>query len=267
MTLNIELGIGCGSSGSTCVDLYGCPSNITPDFCIKRHDTMPSFKISVDDCDGVVDLTDENLVLEANFWSKAKLKKAIDENIDYLSFADNIGFNQVMQNDIIIMDRVRRPEHMLVIGFDEKNKLVRVQRGYNGTQSQSWEKGTSLRIFREMNASAEIQSIYEDLMQTDGTTLENQLTQTFLVFNWNSNTTCLPGCYWLEFKLLKMQNVNTLLSQNSEDISYTDISFTPSSFTPDDFGCSSGLDVVWERRFPVGGEGFLIKIIDSPTIG
>ncbi|NBW98826.1 hypothetical protein EBR03_04570, partial [bacterium] len=119
--------------------------------------------VAVEDCDGVVDLTDGNLVLEVNMWAKAKLKKSIDTEETNLSFADGIGFNQVMQNDIIIIDRVRGPEHMLVTGFDESNKLIKVQRAYNGTQAQSWNKGDSIRIFRLMDAPAEIESVFEDV--------------------------------------------------------------------------------------------------------
>jgi len=253
---NIELGIGC-SSNSSCPDNYGCPDGVAPNFCIKRHDTKPSFRVAVEDCDGVVDLTDGNLVLEVNMWAKAKLKKSIDTEETNLSFADGIGFNQVMQNDIIIIDRVRGPEHMLVTGFDESNKLIKVQRAYNGTQAQSWNKGDSIRIFRLMDAPAEIESVFEDVFQTDGTVLSNQLTETFMVFNWNANSTCLPGCYWLEFKLMKM-NYDSMINSNS-------ISFTPSSLTPEDFGCTSGSGVEWVRRFPSSAEGFLINIIDSPT--
>jgi hypothetical protein len=259
MALNVELGIGCSGSSSSCNDAYGCPQGIQPDFCIKRHDTQPSYKVSIDDCDGVIDLTDESLVLEASIWCNAKLKKNINDQIDYISFADNIGFNQVMQNDIVIMDRARGPEYMLVTGFDENNKLIRVQRGYNGTQIQSWSKGSSLRIFRAINAPAEIQSVFEDITQEDGT-ISNQLTSTFLVFNWDSATTCLPGCYWLEFKLMKMQPISFAPIVKS-DIS--NISFIP--YEPEDLGCGLGVDVEWVRRFPSQGEGFLIKINDTPT--
>ena len=256
-----ELGINC-SAGQHCSDLYGCPSNITPNICIKRHDTKPSFKVSVEDCGGALDLTNENLVLEANMWANAKLKKNILESDEYFSFADNIGFFQVMQNDIIVMDRIRMPEHMLVTGFDENNKLIRVQRAYNGTIAQFWKKGDSLRIFRLMNAPAEIELSYEDLLQADGNMLQNQLVQTSLVYNWDANSTCLPGCYWLEFKLMKMTEETAFIKSNS--ISITP-SFTPVDLNPSDFGCGYGVGVEWVRRFPSTSEGFLIKIIDSPT--
>jgi hypothetical protein len=236
----------------------GCPEGVVPAFCIKRHDTKPALKISVEDCDGVVDLTDESLVLEVNMWAKAKLKKTITAEENYLSFADGIGFNQVMQNDIIIIERTRSPEHMLVTGFDETNKLINVQRAYNGTQAQACNKGDSLRIFRLMDAPAQIESVFEDILQADGTSLSDQLVSTFMVYNWDANSTCLPGCYWLEFKLMKINNSTPLINSSS-------ISFTPSSLTPEDFGCFSGLGVEWVRRFPSSSEGFLISIIDSPT--
>lgn len=256
-----ELGISCNNS-QQCTDLYGCPSNIAPNFCIKRHDTKPPLKISIEDCGGTVDFTDETLVLEASIWANAKLKKSIDEEDDYVSFADNIGFFQVMQNDIIVMDRVRMPEHMLVTGFDENNKLIRIQRGYNGTSAQSWKKGDSLRIFRVIDAPATIESVYEDVLQADGIVNTNQLVGTFFVYEWDANSTCLPGCYWLEFKLLKISDEAPYMKSNSISVIP---SFTPSTLNPSDFGCGLESGVEWTRRFPSASEGFLIRIIDTPT--
>lgn len=42
-------------------------------------------------------------------------------------------------------------------------------------------------------------------------------------------------------------------------------SFTSPDVTPSTFGCGVGAGVDWVRRFPVDSEGFLIKIVDSPT--
>jgi hypothetical protein len=46
-----------------------------------------------------------------------------------------------MVGDIIIVDRARLLEKMLVIAFDETNKLVRVQRGYHRDHAAGLEKG------------------------------------------------------------------------------------------------------------------------------
>lgn len=192
---------GCGCA-STCPDKFGCPSDRCPDFTIKRHDTQPSFRVELSDCDGPLDL--RGLVLEVNMWAKAKLKKAITVSDDYFRLADDIGYEQIMVGDIIIMDRARLPEHMLVIGFDETNKFVQVQRGYNSTTPSSWKKGSSLKIFRVMDAPAVTETILEDIENVDGTVDENVLTQSFATYEWNAEDVCLPGCYWLEFKLLKM---------------------------------------------------------------
>lgn len=243
-----------------CSSLDGCPTNICPDFVLKRYDTKPAFKISMEDCDGVMDLSDETLIAEVNIWGKAKLKKAINDSIDYISFADNIGFNQVMVGDVILMDRVRLPEQMLVLGFDESNKLIQVQRGYRGTAPTSWEKGTPLKFFRTQNGTAEIETVLGDILQEDGTTLENQIQETYLVYNWDVKDSCTPGCFWLEFKLLKMSNIEV---QSLETIS--NITFTPSTMDVVDFGCYIGDNVEWVRRFPSNQEGFLIKINDTPT--
>lgn len=253
----------CCDRQTNCPDKFGCPPGICPDFVIKRHDTKPSFKILIEDCDGAIDLTDENLILEANIWSKAKLKTSITASDDYFALADNIGFEQIMVGDIIVFDRVRLPEHMLVLGFDEANSLVQVQRAYHGTVASAWKKGTPMRIFRNMNASAQIETVLRDVVKEDGTVLEDQISETYLVYNWDIKDTCTPGCYWIEFKLLKMLEedvgVQTLATPSN-------ISFTPSTMSATDFGCFLGAGVEWVRRFPVDGEGFLVKIANSPTM-
>lgn len=186
-----------------CPTQDGCPPGVCPDFTIRRHDTKPFFRVNVEDCDGPIDLT--GLVLEVNMWAIAKLKKSIDETATYFALADAIGFQQINVGDVIIFDRVRNPEHMLVEGFDEVNFLVLVQRGYNGTVPGVWRKGQVMRIFRILNAPAVTEMSFSDVEQVDGTTLNNQLTDSFLVYEWTGMDTCLPGCFWMEFKLLKMK--------------------------------------------------------------
>ncbi len=259
-----RIGVTCDSTVSTCIGLDGCDPSVCPDFLIKRHDTKPDLKIVVDDCDGPLDLTDETLILEVNMWAKGKLKTAITNADTFFGLADNIGFEQIMVNDIIIMERVRLPEHMLVTGFDEQNKLIRVTRGFNGTNAVAWKKGNAFKIFRALNAPATIESTLEDVLQGDGTTATDQLTETVLSYSWTANDTCLPGCYLLEFKLLKMEaemGINALMVVPST----VTPSFTPSTLTPADFGCTLGTGIEWVRRFPSNKEGFLIQINDSPT--
>src|SRR5688572_4978418 len=135
----------CGTN-SNCPSLDGCPPNQCPDLEIKRHDMLPPFKVAVEDESGPIDLT--GLVLEASMWAKAKLKRDITASDTYIQLADNIGFNQVLVNDIIIIDRIRSPEYMVVIGFDEEGKRINVSRGYNGTTPASSKKGTPIRMFR-----------------------------------------------------------------------------------------------------------------------
>jgi hypothetical protein len=266
-------GIGCGSSSvQTCPDEYGCISGKCPDFTIRRHDTKPFFKVKVEDCDGPLDLTD--LVLEATMWAKGKLKVALDQDDTVLAFADNIGFNQVMQGDVLIMDQARLPEKMLVTGFDEVNRLVHVQRGYHGTPVQNWKRGNSVKIIKFTNASSSTEMVYQDVINIDGTTTENVLTESFLVYEWHSEDTCLPGCYYLEFKLMKMLvlgiNMQTTVPSNQIPSNLLPDgvvpSFTDPDFTPSTFSCSMGTGIDWIRRFPVDKEGFYIKIVDSITI-
>jgi len=226
-----------------CPSKDGCPEGVCPDFQIKRNDTRPPFKVSVEDENGPLNLKD--LVLEANMWANAKLKSDILPTDTYIALADCIGFCQTLPGDIIVTNRVRCPEHMKVIGFDEDNKLIQVERGVNGTVADNWKRGTGLRIFRFMNAPATIEMIFDDVEQLDGTLSCDELQETFLVYEWIANDTCVPGCFWLEFKLLKM----------------ADGPVTIPSIIPI---CTSGVGVEWVRRFPQCGE-FLIRICDSPT--
>ena len=263
-----QIGVGCGGSDG-CVDEFGCVDGQCPDFTIRRHDTKPPFKVDIEDCDGPMDLTD--LVLEINMWAKGKIKTAIDETDTYFALADAIGFQQIMVGDTIIMDRIRLTERMLVTGFDESKRLVQVQRGYNGTEPQEWKKGHALRIMRSINSPAQTEMVLDDVIQTDGKTLPNQITQSFLIYEWLPNDTCLPGCYWLEFKLLKMLDDIVVPAANFVSALQTTPSMTPPSFTdpsltPDDFGCILGEGVEWVRRYPVNAEGFLIKVTNSPTM-
>ncbi len=190
-----------------------------------------------------MDLT--GLVVEANMWANAKLKKDITALDTSLALADNIGFCQIMQNDIILMERTRAPEEMRITGFDETNNLIFVERGYNGTVPQSWKRGTPMKIFRFMNAPALSEMLYDDETQVDGTVNCNVLTDSFLVYEWNVNDTCVPGCFSFEFKVIKMSDSPPVIP----------------SVTP---ACYLGVGVEWTRRFPNCGE-FLVKVCNSPT--
>lgn len=261
-------GIGCSPQPNGCPDEYGCIPGACPDFVIRRHDTKPVFKVKVEDCDGPIDLTD--LVLEATMWAKARLKVAIDENDTVIGLADNIGFNQIMVGDVIMMSQARLPEKMLVLGFDEQNRVLEVQRGYHGTPIQPWRKGASMRIIKFSNATATTEMTYQDVLELDGTVTQDVLMDSFLVYEWSASDTCLPGCYYLEFKLMKLLLLASFVSQGQIPSGLLPSgvvpSFTPASYTPSNFDCGAAPNIEWIRRFPVEGEGFLIKITDSPTI-
>jgi len=265
-------GIGCSSQPQGCPSQNGCISGVCPDFTLRRNDTKPPFKVRMEDCDGPLDLT--GLVFEASMWAKGKLKVAMDQDDTVLGLADNIGFNQIMQGDVLIMDQARLPEKMLVTGFDEVNRLVHVQRGYHGTSVQNWKKGTPVKIIKFSNATSTTEMIYQDVINIDGSTTPDVLTESFLVYEWQTNDTCLPGCYYIEFKLMKMLvvGINMQMTVPSNQIPSNLIpdgvipSFTEPSYTPSTFGCSMGTGIDWIRRFPVDKEGFYIKIVDSITV-
>lgn len=190
-------------------------------------------------------------------WANGKLKVAMSSTDSYLSLADNIGFNQVMIGDVIVVNRPRQNEHMLVTAFDEDNFYIQVQRGYHGTTAQNWKKGQSLKIIKFMNVPSTTLMNLEDVINIDGTTTPDVLNESFLVYNWQATDTCLPGCYFLEFKLMKM----------AAQVSISTMSVTPSFSNPSmvDYHCGLPVNVEWIRRFPADSEGYKIKIYDSPT--
>lgn len=252
----------CGSSNQ-CVDEFGCPesgSGVCPDFTIKRFDTLPSFEIIIKNCGEPVDLTDS--IVEVSMWANAKLKSAITTDDVYFGLADNIGFQQSLVGDIMVIgDRVRAPEQMLITGFDEQNSLIRVQRGYNGSNVFSYKKGAKLKIFRFINSIGSTESVYKDLLQLDGTTEEDVLTESRLIYDWSAQDTCVPGCFYVEFKLLKMTTVPGFA------MSLTSPSIVPSftSISAAEMGCVLGSGVESVRRFPIDKEGYLVKVINTPN--
>jgi hypothetical protein len=249
-----HIGVPC-STNVYCLDVYGCAHGLCPTFTIKRHDTQPPFRLEIKDCDGFFDLNDPLLVAEVNMWANAKFKKSVLATDTSFAVADNIGFYQCFAGDIIIVNHPRNPEHMLVTGFDEINNLIQVQRGFNNTTASPWNRGNSIRIFRTLNSPVGFSSVFTDIQREDGTIQTDVLTGSYLVYNWGPNDTCLAGCYWLEFKLLKM--LPPLVVIPPSDI--------PSVTYPMDASCSLGSGVEWVRRFPENETGFLVKIVDSPT--
>jgi hypothetical protein len=225
--LNFQTGVGCGQNSSNCQNST-CGS--ASDFCIKRGDTRPVFRVSVEDCDGVVDLTDANLVLEANMWFKAKLKSDLSSSSSTLSFADNIGFNQVNVGDVILTDRPRNSEKMVVTAIDESAKTLTVERGHDSTDAQDWPRGSLLRVFRFMDQPAQIESVFEQVSSLEGSVSE-ELVDTFMVFEFLKEHTLLPGCFLLEFSLAMMEETS----------------------------------IAWAKKIPLSSEGYVINIVDSPN--
>jgi hypothetical protein len=251
--------MACYSPTNSCLPPDGCPPGVCPDFQLRRHDTRPELRLDVADCDGPIDLT--GLVCEASMWAKGKLKKPLLAADNYLALADNVGFEQASVGDIMVVSRSRAPEQMLVTGFDETNRLIQVQRGYNGSPVGDHRRGTAVRIFRVLNAVAATEMVRESIPQTDGTTLDNVLTRSTLVYEWQPGDTCLAGCFWFEFKVLKMA-ASMAMGMADGGIS-APISFV--SYTPSVLGCGIGDGVEWVQRYPTAGEGLLVRIIDSPT--
>lgn len=223
----------------------GCSPNVCSfDFEIKRFDTLPVFKYKLEDENGdAVDLT--GLVVEASMWINVVLKRAITAEDTELQFANCVGFEQLLVGDLLVIDRTRSPENMLITGFDEENKIVYVERGVNGTNPSDYKKNTKMKGFRFRDSPGSIEMIYGSIMQLDGTYLCDQLLESYLVYNFSVENSCAPGCFCFEFKLLTL------------DAS----SITIPSVIPE---CFLGVGVIQMQKFPACGS-FSVKVCDSPT--
>jgi hypothetical protein len=209
-------------------------------------------------------------------WADAKIRWPIQKDSTELALADNIGYDQILVGDIIVVDRVRSTEYMLVVGFDEGNRLVKVSRGYNASVPSAWPKGQRIKIFRVMNGQAEIELHRDDIRKEDGTLDKNRLVDSYLVYEWTPNSTCVPGCYWLEFKLLKMGDIIvdeaptispafTISHARIPSSINTISSISGISNISNINNCYMGTGVKWVRRFPVNKPGFLIRVTDTLT--
>ena len=242
----------CNFNSSSCVDPTStlCSDNqLCYDFIIKRHDTVPEFKVEIEDCGDPFNLTD--LIAEASMWSESKLKANITESQTTIQFADNVGFEQILVGTIIQAGLGRNFERMVVTGFDESSKTIQVSRGEAGTTPFAWKKATNLRLIRFLSKPAVTEMVYENIEQPDGSVKENVLTHSFLIYQWKPEDTCLAGCFFFEFKLLKML--------------YLGDSIVVPSVIPSYNPCDIGEGVEWVRRFPVNKSGFVIQIFNSPT--
>lgn len=216
----------CGGRAA-CLPSDGCPPGVCPDLTIRRHDTMPEFKVSVhpQDLDGVA--------VEASMWMKSKFARAVGVGDTELFLAGNLGFNQLAVGDMIVVDRPRSAEQMLVTGFDEDALSVLVERGYNNTTPAAYKKGVGFRGFRVLNAVGSTEMVRQDILRVDGTTDEQVLVESSVIYGWSAADTAMPGCFLLELKLI---------------------------------GLDSDANVLWTRRYPDDGrEGYLIRVTDSPT--
>jgi hypothetical protein len=213
-------------------------------------------------------------------WAKAKLKTSVAKTDIYFQLADNVGFGQCLAGDIIVVGgNPRTPEQMFVIGFDETQNLIEVQRGHNGTMPFSYKRGTPLKLFRVLNSNGSTEMALTDVEQEGGATETDVITQSKLIYDWQPQDTCLPGCYYLELKLLKMVAGTTgsaisLSSPHVSSLSYSHVLSYPtlSGIVPSvDFpnfstlGCGPIPNVEWVRRFPADKEGYLVEIVNSPT--
>ena len=229
-------------------DCHGIPITCA-DFTIKRHDTRPVFKVDITDCDAPIDLTD--LVVEVSMWTNSKLKTTLTTLTSTISFADNIGFEQINLDTIIQVGEGRAFERMLIQSIDEEAKTVSVLRGQMNTNVYNWKKGTSIKLLRFLNNPGIGELEYSNVEQLDGTVINNQLVRSTLIYEWLPGDTCMAGKYFLEFKLLSI-----LLTTPTP---------TPSEATTVNYHCDLGTNVEWARRFPNNKAGFVIEVFDSPT--
>ena len=232
----------------------GCNTAIAemPIYVVKQHSNYPPFKVDVTDCNQEpYDVKD--LVVEAAMWTNAKLKTALTASDIYIKFADNIGYDSVGPNSILHVSNGRDFERMTIVGFDDVNKAIQVNRGACDTVARPWTKGTPIKILRFFNSPASSELVYYDRENIDGTKTKNVLQRSTLIYDWKPEDVCFVGKYYFEFKVLKMNLLTNLDDFNI--ISKNDINYH----------CELGVGVEWARRFPNDKEGFVIEVTASPT--
>lgn len=206
------------SCEDSCSPSDSCPIGVNPDFVIKRFDTNPALRVELADCDGPMDVSDPDLAVEVNMWTKSKLKKNITNSDTTLQFADNIAFDQILIGDTIYIDHARSPEYMQISGINEDTKVITVSRGVNSSAPMSWKKGTSVYIYRIISGIGSIETVSQDVISITGSIDKNQLVGSNLIYNWSKNDTLTAGCYWLEFKLMKTIPQNSTIFSNFDSV-------------------------------------------------
>jgi hypothetical protein len=194
----------CINPNTTRYNCYGQPVNC-PQFTIKQHDTRPSFKVEVTDCNAPIDLA--NLVIEASMWSNAKLKCNLTPDTTVIQFADNVGFQQLNYDTIIQVGDGRLFERMLIDQINDVESTITVFRGQMGTIAVPWKRGTQVKILRFLNNPAVGELVYGNIDQPDGTIINDALVASLLIYDWKPADTCMAGLYFLEFKIMKMTDV------------------------------------------------------------
>jgi hypothetical protein len=247
-------GEACDKQGKCYGSMPSCP-----DFIIKQHDNRPKFCVDITDCDAPVDLND--LVVEASMWCNAKLKININSDTNTISFADNIGFEQINYDTIIQIGNGRLFERMLVKQINDMDNTVTVLRRQLDTGSYSWKKGTSIKLIRFLNNSAVGEMEYQDVEQLDGNVVKDQLVRSTLCYEWKDIDTCMCGKYFFEFKILKVDV--TAASNYFSGSNFTSV-ISGSNLLPN-YHCDNGSLIEWVRRYPNDREGFLIQVLGSPT--
>jgi hypothetical protein len=198
---------------NSCIRTYGgvnpCNGGSVPqpDFTIKQHDTRPSFKAEITDCDAPIDLAE--LVIEASMWANAKLKCNISADETKIQFADNIGFQQLNYDTIIQVGEGRLFERMLIDQINDVDSTVTVFRGQMDTGSYPWKKGTPVKLMRFLNNPARGELVYGNIDQPDGTIINDVLVTSLLMYDWLPQDTCMAGVFYFEFKILKLGSVPT----------------------------------------------------------
>lgn len=195
------------STTPTCGNRYGCggQSYSCPQFTIKQHDTRPSFKVDVTDCNAPIDLT--NLVIEASMWANAKLKCNLTAETTVIQFADNIGFQQINYDTIIQAGDGRLFERMLIDKINDVDNTVTVFRGQMDTLAVPWKRGTTVKLLRFLNNAALGELVYGNIDEPDGTIINDALLVSLLIYDWKPSDTCMAGMYFLEFKIMKMTDI------------------------------------------------------------
>jgi hypothetical protein len=189
------------------------------DYIIKKNDTRPYVKYSMQDCEDI-DLSEDDLFISVNMWANSNIKNKLSETDDYLELKNNYNLETIKVDDYILIKKFGSSEHFQVTSISDTK--VYIQRGQLNSVAQSWARGSEIKIIKLYEVEAEKEIEYNTTLNIKGEE-ETVASSQNLLYKWSEGDTSSSGMFFLEFKVSKVDGEETLWTKkvpsNKEGIS------------------------------------------------